>query len=217
MNASWSQEGEDVLLARIFADQLSGVYVDVGAHHPKRFSNTLWAYRRGWWGINIDAAPGSRRLFERSRPRDVNLECIIGDEPGEATLHVFHASALNTSIPERRAFIEANTGLKSLALTVPQRRLESVLEEWLPAGTPIDFLTVDVEGAEIAVLQSNDWDLYRPRVIIVELAGAILETVNQAPVSKFLVERGYTPVSLLYHSVFFIGDNELLRSWKTHS
>ena len=205
-----------MLLKRIFGGQQSGFYVDVGAHHPKRFSNTMWAYFRGWRGINVDGAPGSRDLFERSRPRDINLECVIGELSGDATLYVFRESALNTAVPERKAFIQASTGAEFATIVVPRRRLDSVLDEWLPARTPIDFLTIDVEGAEMGVLRSNNWHRYRPRVVVVELAGATLDTVNQAPVSEFLIEKGYTPVSMLYHSVFFIGDEELLRSWKSH-
>ena len=64
-NYSWSQEGEDRILYRIFEQQPVGFYVDVGAHHPKRFSNTYFFYRRGWRGINIDAMPGSMKNFEK--------------------------------------------------------------------------------------------------------------------------------------------------------
>src|SRR5215510_10661697 len=60
---SFSQQGEDLILARLFEGQRRGFYVDVGAHHPRRFSNTFLLYRRGWRGLNIDAAPGSMRLF----------------------------------------------------------------------------------------------------------------------------------------------------------
>jgi len=48
---SYSQEGEDMILRRIFERQSTGFYVDVGAHHPKRFSNTYFFYKKGWSGI----------------------------------------------------------------------------------------------------------------------------------------------------------------------
>lgn len=54
---SWSQEGEDQVLRRIFEKQAFGFYVDVGAHHPKRFLNTYVFYKSGWRGINIHAMP----------------------------------------------------------------------------------------------------------------------------------------------------------------
>src|SRR5436309_16100262 len=79
-NLAYSQEGEDLVLRRIFETQAKGIYVDVGAHHPFRFSNTCLLHKRGWRGINIDAMPGSMTLFERFRPLDVNLELGVGVE-----------------------------------------------------------------------------------------------------------------------------------------
>lgn len=79
---SYAQEGEDMILHRIFERQSVGFYVDVGAHHPFRFSNTYLFYQKGWRGINIDAMPNSMRLFNRFRPRDINLECGISKGGG---------------------------------------------------------------------------------------------------------------------------------------
>lgn len=60
---SFSQEGEDMLLDRFFMNQKDGFYVDVGAHHPERFSNTNYYYLRGWRGINIEADPSLMKEF----------------------------------------------------------------------------------------------------------------------------------------------------------
>lgn len=78
----YSQEGEDLLLSRILGDKKDGFYVDVGAHHPFRFSNTYLLYKQGWRGINIDAMPGSMKLFNRFRPRDINIECGVASGGG---------------------------------------------------------------------------------------------------------------------------------------
>src|SRR5581483_8094739 len=77
----YSQEGEDLLLARLFDGQKKGFYVDVGAHHPFRFSNTYLLYLNGWRGINIDAMPGSMAAFRKLRPRDINIECMVSQDP----------------------------------------------------------------------------------------------------------------------------------------
>lgn len=79
---SYSQEGEDMILHRIFERQCKGFYVDIGAHHPFRFSNTYLFYKRGWSGINIDAMPGSMNIFNKFRNRDINLEYGIGNVIG---------------------------------------------------------------------------------------------------------------------------------------
>src|SRR6185436_8799288 len=93
---SYSQEGEDLLLARLFEHDAQGIYVDVGAHHPFRFSNTCLLSKKGWRGINIDARPGSMRLFQRFRPNDVNLELGVSEHPGHLEFYVFAEPALNT-------------------------------------------------------------------------------------------------------------------------
>src|SRR5689334_15261611 len=84
---SYSQEGEDMILARVFENQKSGFYVDVGAHHPWRFSNTYMFYRRGWRGLNIDAMPDSMSRFRKARPRDINVEIPVLRE--EAVLNYY--------------------------------------------------------------------------------------------------------------------------------
>src|SRR5437016_1307579 len=83
---SYAQEGEDLVLARILeTNTSSGFFVDIGAHHPTRFSNTYYFYRRGWRGINVDALPGTASLFQRMRPRDVTVECGVGVQAGVMT------------------------------------------------------------------------------------------------------------------------------------
>lgn len=72
-----------MILSRFFEQKRTGFYVDVGAHHPTRFSNTYLFYLRGWHGVNVDAMPGSMAEFRRLRPRDLNIEALISSTPGE--------------------------------------------------------------------------------------------------------------------------------------
>jgi hypothetical protein len=96
---SYSQEGEDMILRRIFAGKAAGFYVDVGAHHPFRFSNTCLLSELGWRGINIDADPTLIAAFNRHRPRDTNLSMGVSDAPGTLMFHIFNEPALNTFDP----------------------------------------------------------------------------------------------------------------------
>jgi hypothetical protein len=93
---SFSQEGEDRLLDRYFGNRPTGFYIDVGAHHPHRFSNTYLFYMRGWRGINIDAMPDSMKPFRSMRPRDINLEIGVGRTDSVAKFHIFSEPAFNT-------------------------------------------------------------------------------------------------------------------------
>ena len=51
-------------LYRIFEECKSGFYVDIGAHHPKRFSNTYFFYKRGWSGITVEPNSDAIKLFK---------------------------------------------------------------------------------------------------------------------------------------------------------
>lgn len=93
---SYSQEGEDMVLKSFFGNKLKGFHVDVGTCHPMRFSNTYIFYNMGWRGINIDATPGSMRLFNKFRKRDLNLEQAISNSSQNMTYYIFNERALNT-------------------------------------------------------------------------------------------------------------------------
>jgi FkbM family methyltransferase len=204
---AYSQEGEDLILARYFHDQPAGFFVDVGAHHPYRFSNTHLLYRRGWRGVNIDAMPGSMTRFRRARPRDINLEVAIASEPGEATYYIFNEPALNTFdrslLPERTM-----PPWKLVAeITLPVKPLRTVLEEVLKPGQPIDLLTVDVEGRDLDVLQSNDWVRFRPRLVLAETRGSRLGEFAQDPLVRFLGGLGYTMAARTFNTTFMMDES----------
>lgn len=213
----FSQEGEDIVLARLFAGQQTGFYIDIGAHHPRRFSNSYWAYRRGWRGINIDAAPGSRAMFNRTRPRDTNLETCIAESGGEVEFFVFPEPALSTAGRERKNAMEVVSRSHGQRVVVRAERLETLLAANVPSDEPaIDFMSIDVEGSEMAVLRSNDWTRYRPRVVVIEVLGKVLDNVGESGEIHFLKDHGYVPVSMLYHSVVLVSDNALLSAhWQT--
>jgi hypothetical protein len=109
---SYAQEGEVLILARILGSMktTTGFFVDIGAHHPVRFSNTFYFYRRGWSGINVDALPGTRKLFRRMRPRDTTIECGVGLEESKLKYFSFNEPALNT-------FLEQETNKKNVSTT----------------------------------------------------------------------------------------------------
>jgi hypothetical protein len=69
----YSQNGEDIILQSLFPREHTGFYVDVGAHHPYRISNTYLLHQQGWSGINIDPNPETIAFFNRARPKDINI------------------------------------------------------------------------------------------------------------------------------------------------
>lgn len=194
-----------MLLARIFEGQERGFYVDVGAHHPQRFSNTYYFYLRGWRGINIDAAPGSMKPFKAVRPEDINLEVPISDSRQVLTYYSFNEPALNTFSPEVAA---ERDGLDTFRLVSEQRletrTLAEVLDEHLAPGAEIDFMSVDVEGLDYQVLQSNDWTRFRPRVVLVEdLNVSDLQELEESSVVALLRRVGYRPICKTVYTFVF--------------
>ena len=207
---SYSQEGEDLLLGRFFEGQARGFYVDVGAHHPSRFSNTLMFYRRGWHGINIEPNPQVMRQFRTQRARDINLQCGVGDEPGTMKLYQFDDPALNTFDADVVASRLAHTPYKLVGtIEVPVERLQDILLRHLPHNQVIDFLSIDVEGYDLRVLRSNDWQHYRPRYVLVEARDVSLETALRSDTHGFMTQQGYELLAKTFNTLLF---RELLAS-----
>ncbi|NEV63006.1 FkbM family methyltransferase [Thiorhodococcus minor] len=202
---SWAQEGEDRILQRIFERQSSGFYVDVGAHHPKRFSNTYLFYRRGWSGINVDAAPGSMDAFRKLRPRDTNLELGVALDSRWLDFFVFTEPALNGfSYELSQHRVRCNNKCKILDVKrVKTEPLSSILERCLPENRVIDFLTIDVEGFDLEVLKSNDWQRFRPKYVLVESLESSLHTLFESDLAEFMRECGYSIYAKCVNTIFF--------------
>ena len=204
-NRSWSQEGEDMVLRRIYENRKTGFYVDVGAHHPKRFSNTYLFYRRGWSGINIDAMPGSMRQFQKWRPRDINLEIGVAQTSGTLNYYVFNEPALNgfsAQLSSERNVADNKYFIKE-AIEVNVSPLAIILDAHL-SGQVIDFLSVDVEGLDLEVLMSNDWSKYRPSFVLAEVLKIRLHDLDSDPVTKFMKDVGYVVYAKTANTVFFM-------------
>ena len=189
---SYSQEGEDMVLKRIFDNQTNGFYIDVGAHHPKRFSNTYNFYLKGWKGINIDAMPKSMDLFNKIRPRDINLELGVGQKEEELNYYIFNEPALNSfskELSETRDKAKDSYFIKDI-IKVEVKPLNKILDTHL-INNDIDFLNVDVEGLDLDVLKSNDWSKYRPKFVLVEILSSSLHNIDKDPIFQLMKEKSY--------------------------
>jgi FkbM family methyltransferase len=163
---SYAQNREDVLLQRLFPRDHLGFYVDVGAGDPVEFSVTKHFYDRGWHGINLEPAAHYFDRLVAQRPRDVNLKIGAWDSDGELDLlEATTPTGLSTFL-EDVARSGGMAGIEFRRRRVPVSTLVSVLGAYAP--DVIDFLKVDVEGAESRVLAGNDWGRFRPRVVVVE-------------------------------------------------
>ena len=166
MPIAYGQVFEDTFLQRIFADRIDGVYVDIGAWHPVKYNISFPFYLQGWRGVCIDPLDHYVSLARRLRPEDINVQCLVGSAPGEAILHFAHGlDGLSTTV-DRYGEMIAIEDVELAKRTYPVRTLADILGS--SGVAEIDFLKIDVEGAERDVLVSNDWSVWRPKVLVIE-------------------------------------------------
>lgn len=204
-HVNYAQEGEDQLLLRLFNGRERGFYVDIGAHHPRRFSNTCVFYTKGWRGINIDPNPEAIRNFNCERPGDVNLCCGISDSKGEMKYFEMSDSALNTFDERLARERERLTGYRIVgSSSVRMERLDAVLQEHMEAPAVIDFMNIDAEGHDLNVLRSNDWNRFRPRVVLTEAIGGLgIEEILSCDVHAYLSLHDYRLLAKTRNTLFY--------------
>jgi FkbM family methyltransferase len=174
---SYSANAEDVLLHRLFPPGTKpGFYVDVGAAHPIWDSDTKALRDCGWRGINIEPQEDFLAELRRERHDDVNLGVALSDAPGEMTFFEVEGTGLSTLDEHAAARAEA-AGHRVKRRMVTVLTLAQVLAE-NNAPPAFEFLKIDVEGLEQAVLAGNDWLRFRPRVVMIEA------TIPETPIRR---------------------------------
>lgn len=187
---TYSQNQEDLFIDKLLGYPAQGFYVDVGAFDPHRFSNTKRFYDKGWRGINVEPDPQNYKKFVDSRPKDINLNQGVSDKNGTLTFYKMNPGTLSTFSKE-----DADANLKEgfeliEKVQVKTTTLAEVMKNHV-GKQPIDFLSVDTEGLDFTVLNSNDWKKYRPKVVCVESNKG---TDIDNSVEKLLISHGYTAV-----------------------
>lgn len=185
---SYSQNQEDLRLDKLLTCKKRGLYVDVGAYDPYRFSNTMRFYKRGWNGINIEPNIENWKKFQIVRGRDINLNIGVAERRGTMEFFSMDPPTLSTFSGgqaeqyERQGFrIKSKKKIKILPLR------EIFAKHVGKRG--IDFLSMDVEGFEMSVLKGNDWKRFRPHFLCIETALA-----SQDEISRYLQGVGYKKV-----------------------
>ena len=196
---SYAMDGEDIAIDEFNKNKNKGFYVDVGAHHPIQRNNTNLLFNRGWEGINIDANEFSIDLFNYLRPKDTNLHTAISDKEGE------------TSFFYQKKFSQLNTTDKNMAnehfngkffeKKIKCQTIQNILNKSIYKNKKIDFLNIDVEGAEIKVLKTLNFDIYKPSLICIEILGyrnlnfdQREKKIQSDEIFQFLVNKGYSKV-----------------------
>jgi FkbM family methyltransferase len=189
MELSYSQNLEDYHLSLAFAGQATGTYIDIGAGHPIADNVSFWFYERGWRGIVVEPQPELAALYGRLRPRDIAVRGLIGRERGETDFHMvdrLHGlSTTREDVAQRARAFDVDYQTLRLPVTTLAQLCESH-----DLG-PIDFLKIDVEGAESDVLFGGDWKRFRPKVIVAEAVSPMSSEPSWQEWEPFLLAQGY--------------------------
>ena len=211
---SYSQCGEDLLV--LFAlDMLFGVrpknYLDVGANHPFHLSNTALLYSKGGRGILVEPDPRLARQLRSKRPRDSIVQKGVhfsGDN--KADFFMMDSPTLNTfSREEMQRYVSMG---HRLIRTAPVELI--AINTLLEMAGPLDFMNLDIEGLDRAILEAIDWDVHRPACICVETLAYEMhdEPKKRSDIVEFMLARGYFLFADTFINSIFIDR----RHWQMH-
>lgn len=205
-NTYFSGFGEDIVLKDIFHRKNKGLYVDVGCWHPKWGSNTYLLHQKGWGGINIDMDTFKVDMFNMARKNAINVCTAVSDEEKNLTYYSSKDhSAMNTLDPEFAKVATGNKqGLNYEVKKTKSTTLDSIISATRYAKTEIDLLSIDVEGHELPVLRSLDFEMYKPKVVVVEIHSEKIEDLLTSEIYLFMRGKKYSLYSWIQPSLIFI-------------
>jgi FkbM family methyltransferase len=187
----YSQNFEDVLLARCFSDVDKGFYIDVGAQDHEADSVTLYFYERGWSGINIEPVAEFAESF-KCRDRDTTICCAAGSDDMIMPMTISLDSGLS-SLKPKNSPKSNQPGIDLAQRNIQVRRLNSILEDLGISDKTFEFLKIDVEGHEVEVLKGIDLTHYRPQVILCEVTepNSLIITDTFSDICLIIESQGY--------------------------
>lgn len=208
----FSQFGEDVLIWSLLQCYRmldhKGFYVDFGAHHPTYMSNTHMLTLMGWRGLNVDANVDVINLFHGMRPDDINVVAAISDVERDIEFNIYNNPGVSTADPEMMAQHAKGDDFKIVRVDkMRTTRMDQLLDQYVPEGQTIDFLTVDLEGFDYDALNSNNWDKYAPFFIAVEDHKCTLRRDRPAsPIYDLLTSKGYRLACQAFVTSIYVRD-----------
>ena len=183
---SYSLDGEDSFIEKYFKETPVGFYIDVGCHNPIYLNNTFLLHKKKWKGINIDTSEFAIDLFNYMRPNDLNYNCAVSNKNENVKLYFQKEfSLLNTiEINHAKKFMQGNIKEKIIEAFT----LDEILNRSIYKNSKIDFLDIDVEGADLKVLEGLSFDKFKPKLICVEIHE---KKIEESEIYKFLIEKKY--------------------------
>lgn len=198
MSKCYSQEGEDLVLKRLFHSSFTGKYLDIGANHPKRYSNTYLLYKKGWTGVAIDPNPELKKLWKKMRPYDKFINAGVSSTTESMNYFYFKDNALNTFSTEKAQEIVIKHGEDILLRT--EKIVMQKLDNLVSNEKKFDLVTIDAEGMDETILKEIDFVRYGTQVVIVEATDLSIRN----SIIEYLSSYSFELRSILYNSVIFV-------------
>ena len=184
---TYAMEGEDLEVVKILKNIENGFYVDAGGFHPLDRNNTYLLYKKKWRGINIDLSEFSIDLFNFIRPDDININVAVTNEDGEVNYYYMKKLSQLSTIKKDIAIKGMHGNIKEKKII--SKKLTSIIDNTKYKNKKIDFLNIDLEGADFDALKSLDFEIYRPKLICVEIHN---KDIENSEINLFLKKLNYT-------------------------
>jgi len=168
--------GEDAIIRDLLPESV-GHYVDIGAWRPVEQSNTWALYQRGWRGLLIEPVPQAWGAILHQRPGDFLAPWAVSDTAGPTRMWV--NGPLSTIRPDKALAESSEIVVQGLPLNQILKFFPTIRDQCL-------MCSIDVEGAEEAILKSTDWKKFSPRILVVEFIHG-----NQDSIKAILTAAGY--------------------------
>ena len=191
---SYAMDNEDTAVLDYFKDKKNGFYVDVGCYHPIHRNNTYLLHKKNWNGINIDTSQFSIDLFNHLRPNDLNYNFAISNK--NEIIKLFYQKELSQLSTTERGQAETVFQGNIKEKVIQAFTLDEILNRDKYKNSIIDFLDIDVEGADLKVLEGLSFDKFKPELVCVEIHE---KEIKQSDIYKFLINKNY---ELLWSGVF---------------
>ncbi|MDC3403812.1 FkbM family methyltransferase [Candidatus Pelagibacter sp.] len=202
----YSNWGLDMLADDFFKKKEYGIYIDIGCHQPFLNNNTYRLYKRGWTGINIDLDFNSIDLFNFFRKKDFNVNAAISDKNEDTDLYFFHnRSAINT--------LSKETGAKAKEIRkIRTRTLNDIIENSPYKNQKINYLSIDVEGHEMNVLNGFDINKYKPELVVLEFIDIKIkeyymnkiDNIISSEIYNFMTKHNYKLINWVHDDLVFV-------------
>ena len=202
MRISYSQFGEDLVILNHFSDfdNSTGRFVDVGAFHPFKYSNTMLLSKLGWRGINIDCDQAKMRQFDKLRPGDENVCAAVSDASRDMIWIEYPLGVTNRLADAAEKDLLSVCGETPLKISpVKAMTLTDIIEHSSFRRQHFHYLNVDCEGQDLSVLKGLDFSRYQPELITVEA----LTKEARPELTDFLRRLGYELTDIVHVTLFF--------------